>query len=262
MTGYHKNPEGTSAVLGPDGWLRTGDLAYSDEDGYVFIVGRAKELIIKGGMNIAPRQIDDVLVSHPAVLDAAALGVPDHHFGEDIVAFVNSSRAHRPTHNRFLTSVKAGWVASKHPPTSILSPIYPRARWARSSGLGWVSGSRRSSRSIPAQRRRMVPSRATGEVESDSDVLSPRTPIEEIIAETWAGMLEIPSPRRQSEFLRFGGHSLQAIEILCRLRKQFSVGLSINDFFTKPTVAQQAALVSERLNGDGEADGNPSGLDR
>ena len=88
MTGYYKNPEGTSAVLGPDGWLRTGDLAYFDEDGYFFIVGRAKELIIKGGMNIAPRQIDDVLVSHPAVLDAAALGVPDHYLGEDIVAFV------------------------------------------------------------------------------------------------------------------------------------------------------------------------------
>ena len=88
MTGYYKNPEGTSAVLGPDGWLRTGDLGYIDEDGYVFIVGRAKELIIKGGMNIAPRQIDDVLVSHPAVLEAAALGVPDHYLGEDIVAFV------------------------------------------------------------------------------------------------------------------------------------------------------------------------------
>ncbi len=68
MTGYYKNPEGTSAILGPDGWLSTGDLAYIDEDGYVFIVGRAKELIIKGGMNIAPRQIDDVLVSHPAGL--------------------------------------------------------------------------------------------------------------------------------------------------------------------------------------------------
>ena len=88
MTGYYKNPEGTSAVLGRDGWLRTGDLAYIDEDGYVFVVGRAKELIIKGGMNIAPRQIDDVLMSHPSVLEAAVLGVPDHYVGEDIVAFV------------------------------------------------------------------------------------------------------------------------------------------------------------------------------
>ncbi len=95
MTGYYKNPEGTSAVLGSDGWLRTGDLAYLDEDGYVFIVGRAKELIIKGGMNIAPRQIDDVLVSHPAVREAAALGVPDHYLGEDIVAFV-TLKAGRP----------------------------------------------------------------------------------------------------------------------------------------------------------------------
>ena len=88
MAGYYKNPEGTSAVLDCDGWLRTGDLAYLDEDGYVFIIGRAKELIIKGGMNVAPRQIDDVLLSHAAVQEAAALGVPDHYFGEDIVAFV------------------------------------------------------------------------------------------------------------------------------------------------------------------------------
>ena len=88
MAGYYKNPEGTAAVLDRDGWLRTGDLAYLDEDGYVFIVGRAKELIIKGGMNIAPRQIDDVLLSHPAVQDAATLGVPDHYFGEEIVAFI------------------------------------------------------------------------------------------------------------------------------------------------------------------------------
>ena len=88
MVGYYKNPQGTAAVLDGDGWLRTGDLANLDEDGYVFIIGRSKELIIKGGMNIAPRQIDDVLLSHAAVQDAAALGVSDHYFGEDIVAFV------------------------------------------------------------------------------------------------------------------------------------------------------------------------------
>ena len=71
-----------------DGWLHTGDLARQDEDGYFFIVGRSKELIIKGGVNIAPRQIDEVLESHPSVLEAAAIGVPDRYFGEDVVAFV------------------------------------------------------------------------------------------------------------------------------------------------------------------------------
>ena len=68
--------------------MHTGDLAYRDSDGYFFVVGRSKELIIKGGVNIAPRQIDDVLESHPAVLEAAAVGVPDRHLGEDVVAFV------------------------------------------------------------------------------------------------------------------------------------------------------------------------------
>ena len=70
-----------------EGWLHTGDLAYRDEDGYFFIIGRSKELIIKGGMNIAPKQIDEVLESHPAVLEAAAVGVPDRYLGEDVVAF-------------------------------------------------------------------------------------------------------------------------------------------------------------------------------
>ena len=88
MRGYYKDPEGTAAVLDADGWLHTGDLAYQDEDGYFFVVGRSKELIIKGGVNIAPRQIDDVLESHPAVLEAAAVGVPDRYLGEDLVAFV------------------------------------------------------------------------------------------------------------------------------------------------------------------------------
>ncbi len=85
------------------------------------------------------------------------------------------------------------------------------------------------------------------EVGSESEPLTPRTPIEEIVAETWTGLLKIPVRDVTQNFFGLGGHSLQAIEILCQLRRKFSVGLSINDFFTKPTVAQQAALVSERL---------------
>lgn len=87
MTCYHKDPEGTAAALDEDGWLHTGDLAFQDEDGFFFVVGRSKEIIIKGGMNIAPKQIDEILEAHPAVLEAAAVGIPDRHLGEDIVAF-------------------------------------------------------------------------------------------------------------------------------------------------------------------------------
>ncbi|HEY2604862.1 AMP-binding protein [Paraburkholderia sp. RL18-103-BIB-C] len=88
MSGYYKRPEETRAAFTDDGWLRTGDLGYRDDDGYFYINGRAKELIIKGGENIAPREIDEALLRHPGVLDAAAVGVPDTAYGQEIVAFV------------------------------------------------------------------------------------------------------------------------------------------------------------------------------
>lgn len=88
MRGYYKNPEATAAAFTPDGWLRTGDLGHRDSDGFFFVTGRIKELIIKGGENIAPREIDEALLKHPAVLDAAAVGIPDRHYGQEIMACV------------------------------------------------------------------------------------------------------------------------------------------------------------------------------
>ena len=84
MRGYYKNEEATRASFTPRGWLRTGDLGHRDADGFFFVTGRIKELIIKGGENIAPREIDEALLQHPAVREAAALGVPDRHYGQEI----------------------------------------------------------------------------------------------------------------------------------------------------------------------------------
>jgi long-chain acyl-CoA synthetase len=88
MTGYYKDPENTAKTLEPDGWMHTGDLGYMDKDGFVFVTGRSKELIIKGGENIAPREIDEALLKHPAVLEAAAVGIPDANYGQEIMACV------------------------------------------------------------------------------------------------------------------------------------------------------------------------------
>jgi acyl-CoA synthetase (AMP-forming)/AMP-acid ligase II len=86
--GYYKNAAATAAAFLPGDWLRSGDLGLRDADGFYFVTGRIKELIIKGGENIAPREIDEVLLRHPAVLDAAAVGVPDRHYGQEIMACV------------------------------------------------------------------------------------------------------------------------------------------------------------------------------
>ena len=85
MKCYYKAPDKTAEALEPDGWLHTGDLGYMDADGFVFVTGRIKELIIKGGENIAPREIDEAFYKHPAVLDAAAVGIPDETYGEEIM---------------------------------------------------------------------------------------------------------------------------------------------------------------------------------
>ena len=88
MRGYLKNPDATREVFTPDGWYRTGDLGNMDADGYVFVTGRLKELIIKGGENIAPREIDDVLYRHESVLEAAAFPLPDLHYGQTVAAAI------------------------------------------------------------------------------------------------------------------------------------------------------------------------------
>jgi long-chain acyl-CoA synthetase len=97
MRGYYKNPEASAATFTPDGWLRSGDLGHRDADGFFFVTGRIKELIIKGGENIAPREIDEALLRHPAVLDAAAVGIPDRHYGQEILACVVLREGHACT---------------------------------------------------------------------------------------------------------------------------------------------------------------------
>ena len=84
---YYKNPEATDSAFFGD-WFRTGDLGKLDEDGYLFLTGRLKELIIRGGENIAPREIDDVLYKHESILEAAAVGIDDDNYGQEVVACV------------------------------------------------------------------------------------------------------------------------------------------------------------------------------
>ncbi len=87
MTGYWEDPEHTAATFS-DGWLRTGDLARRDEDGYLFFAGRIKEIIIKGGSNIAPGEVEDVLDAHPDVELSGVVGAPDARLGALVHAFV------------------------------------------------------------------------------------------------------------------------------------------------------------------------------
>jgi long-chain acyl-CoA synthetase len=87
MQGYHNRPEESEQIL-RGGWLHTGDIGYLDDDGYLFVVDRKKDMIIRGGENIYPAELEAVLHGHPAVAEAAVVGVPDSLYGENVVAFV------------------------------------------------------------------------------------------------------------------------------------------------------------------------------
>ncbi|GAA4393992.1 AMP-binding protein [Tsukamurella soli] len=88
MRGYWNDPEKTAEAIDPDGWMHTGDLATMDETGYVRITGRIKDMVIRGGENIYPREIEEFLYTHPDILDAQVIGVPDEKYGEELMAWV------------------------------------------------------------------------------------------------------------------------------------------------------------------------------
>ncbi|MDT0566015.1 long-chain fatty acid--CoA ligase [Streptomyces sp. DSM 3412] len=114
MKGYWNRPEETAAAI-PDGWLRSGDLARQDDDGYLYIVDRKKDMIIRGGYNVYPREIEETLHEHPAVALAAVVGVPHSHLGEEIAAAVVLRPGAHATPDELREFVKDRVAAYKYP---------------------------------------------------------------------------------------------------------------------------------------------------
>jgi long-chain acyl-CoA synthetase len=114
MKGYWGKPEATAEAI-PDGWFRTGDLARVDSDGYYFIVDRKKELIIRGGYNVYPREIEEVLYEHPAVAEAAVVGIAHDELGEEVGAAVALKPGAAATPEELRAFVKERVAAYKYP---------------------------------------------------------------------------------------------------------------------------------------------------
>jgi long-chain acyl-CoA synthetase len=115
MKGYWRRPEATVEAIDPDGWFSTGDIARIDEDGYFFIVDRKKELIIRGGFNIYPREIEEVLYEHPDVREAAVIGIPHAELGEEVAAAVALKGGAESTPEVLRDFVKQRVAAYKYP---------------------------------------------------------------------------------------------------------------------------------------------------
>ncbi len=123
MKGYYKRPEATAEAF-RSGWFHSGDLGKRDEDGYLFIVDRKKDMIIRGGFNVYPREVEEVLYSHPAVSEAAVVGLPDDQYGEEIKAFV--ALKSEATEDELLRFCKENLAATKYPRHYEILPELPK----------------------------------------------------------------------------------------------------------------------------------------
>jgi long-chain acyl-CoA synthetase len=115
MKGYWERPEATAQAISEDGWFRSGDMARMDGDGYFFIVDRKKDLIIRGGYNVYPREVEEVLYEHPAVQEAAVIGVPNEALGEEVGAAVVLKQGESADANELKAYVKRELAAYKYP---------------------------------------------------------------------------------------------------------------------------------------------------
>jgi acyl-CoA synthetase (AMP-forming)/AMP-acid ligase II len=245
MRGYYKDPEGTAAAVDSEGWLHTGDLARRDEEGYFFVVGRSKELIIKGGVNIAPRQIDEVMESHPAVAEAAAVGVPDRYFGEDAIAFAVLRAGATADEKQLQAFCESRLGHFKTPSRIHFLKELPKGPSGKVQRLRLLDPAILAAVAFKDQSESRTVTINGGPRAGDG--LLAASSIEQIIAEVWSEALGVAGVDSHTNFFALGGHSLLAIQCLSKLRDRLPIVLLLADFFEFGTIAEQTRVVRERL---------------
>jgi long-chain acyl-CoA synthetase len=126
IPGYWHDPKATSEAISPDGWLATGDMGYVDDDGYLFLVDRKKELINRGGYKVYPREVEEVLYAHPDVLEAVVIGIPDDRLGEEVVAIVVPRAGATPTPDGLRDWTRERVAAYKYPRRVVVAETLPK----------------------------------------------------------------------------------------------------------------------------------------
>ena len=225
--GYDGDPAATEAAF-RNGWFYTGDLGYFDPDGYLFIVGRIKDIINRGGQKVAPAEVEEALLDHPDVIEAAAFPISHKRLGEEVGAAV----VLRPDADITARSLRA----------------FARERLARFKVPGLI-------RIVPE-----IPKTAVGKVrraglaaalsvgpatarDEGGTLIPPRSQLERHLADTWADLLELDQISVGQDVFALGADSLTVMQMLSRLRARFGADLSFQDLFDAPTVEALAARI-------------------
>lgn len=230
--GYAGNPEANAQAF-TNGWFRTGDQGSLDADGYLFLQGRLKELINRGGEKISPVEVDEVLMDHPAVLQALTFAIPHATLGEEVAAAVVLREPSAVTERTLRDFVSMRLAYFKTPRRIVFVDAIPKGATGKPQRIGLAARLQ-----IGAVRQETRP----------VEHVEPRNAVEEIVADLWAEVLGTVAPGVYDNFFDVGGDSVHATLLVSRVRDALAVELSLIDFFDGPTVAETAAVIAPLLH--------------
>lgn len=219
--GYLANAEATARAFS-NGWFRTGDQGYFDPDGYLFLTGRLKEIINRGGEKVSPREVDEALLHHPAVAQAVAFACPHPTLGEDVAAAVvlkPGSHASAEELRNLAFERLADW---KVPSQIIVVDSIPKGPTGKLQRIG-------------------LHVQLAGQLKPD--YIAPRNAIEAKIAAIWQDVLALAQVGVSDNFFGLGGDSLKAAQVVARMREAFDLDLPLRRLFETPTIAALAATI-------------------
>ena len=241
MSGYDGDPMANQAAFARD-WFKTGDHGFFDDDGYLVLVGRKQEIINRGGEKFAPREVDEVLLEHPAVAEAATFAVPHPTLGQDVASAV-VLRPHTAATPADIRQFTIGRVADFKIPRQVLIveelPKGPTGKVQR-VGLAAKLG-------------------LANLVVTQQTFVAPQTYFEKMLAEFWAEILQVERVGIHDNFFALGGDSLSAVHVLARICDILHLEVGVSRIFEMPTVAEMALHLDTLIHAD-RAQGRASAI--
>jgi amino acid adenylation domain-containing protein len=232
--GYDNDAAATASAFRA-GWFRTGDLGYLDEDGYLFIVGRIKDIINRGGQKVAPAEVEQALLSHPDVVEAAVFSVPHRRLGADVAAAVVLRPDAKISADSLRDFARERLARFKVPGLIRFVPQIPKGPAGKIKRDELVAAF-----SITLPRTRM---------ERRGKLVGPRSELERQLANAWTELLELNEIGIDEDVFALGADSMTVTQMLSRLRARFGVDFSFKDLFDAPTVAALAARLESPQRG-------------
>lgn len=225
--GYEHNPVANEASF-TGGWFRTGDQGYLDHDAYLFLTGRVEEIINRGGEKISPREVDEVLLEHPAVGQAVMFGVPHQTLGQEVAAAV-VLRPHVSVTGRELREFARERLAPFKVPRQILFvDELPKGATGKIERIG-------------------MSEKLNLREKTEAEFAGPRTELERELATIWAELLCVERVGVDDDFFQLGGDSLLAARLIARVEEVTGVDASELDLFDAPTVGNMGERIAARM---------------